>query len=34
VEQEGRDLGAMVSLLTVAVQQLAEKVQRIEEKKL
>jgi len=32
VEQEGRDLGAMVSLLTVAVQQLAEKVQRIEEK--
>ncbi len=32
MEEEGRDLGAMVSLLTVAVQQLNEKVQELSKK--
>lgn len=28
----GRDIGAMVSMLTVAVQQLAERIEKLEKK--
>ena len=31
VSEEGRDLGAMVSILTTAVQQLLERVEAMEE---
>ena len=32
VEEDGRDLGAMISILTVAVQQLTERIEQLESK--
>lgn len=33
IEQDGRDLGAMISILTVAVQQLTDRIEKLESNK-